>query len=267
MLSREEYVEQAYFFRSLRERIRDGYASQEAVRAIRQEILVTTKLPMALDFLAAELVHCGEFGSAMARLAHYFTGFQTFIIREAERDEGRFDMRIALEVLEKEAEYRSKSPAVQGVFLYQFESLCRNRLGYDRGLEAIGLDPTFSDDWHEWINVVRHQIGFVDIADLIYVRSEYCWQQHGPQGKSAIFGIQEGRIAWANRGKDPGFLFAALARQLGYPLVPRVKPPDAQEHRLLALEARLARLESRLKLIEEEKKGGIDLNQYYAKPD
>lgn len=266
MLSREEYVEQSYFFRTLRERIMDGYASQEAIRNISQEILVTTKLPMALDFLAAELVHCGEFGSAMKRLPHYFTGFQTFIIQESERDSGRFDMRVGLEVLDKEAAYRAKGASVQGVFLYQLETICRNRLGYDMGLRAIREDPIFDDHWREWIEAVQRQIGFVDIADLIYIRSDYCWKRHGPQKKPALFGEHEGRIAWANRGKDPTFLFSALARQLGYPFVPRAKLPNEQEHRVIVLETKLAQLETRIKLLEEERKGGIDLSQYYVKP-
>ncbi|MDO4557661.1 MAG: hypothetical protein Q4C47_01685 [Planctomycetia bacterium] len=260
-------MEQAYFFRALRERIQEGYASQIAIRLLIQEILVTTKLPMAMDFLAVELVHRGELAPAMATLSHYFTGFQTFIIREAERDEGRFDMRVALEVLEREAEYRAKGASVQGIFLYQLEVICRNRLGYDAGLAAVRMDPIFNDDWREWINVVREQIGFVDVADLIYIRSEYCWKRHGPQGKPAIFGEREGRIAWATRHRDPVFLFSALSRQLGYPLAPRTRLPEQQEYRIQALEARIQQLETRIKLVEEEKKGGIDLSKYYVKPE
>ena len=266
-LSREEYVEQSYFFRALRERTLEGYATQEAIRLLIQEILVTTKLPMAMDFLATELIRCGVIAPAMATLSHYFTAFQTFMIAEAERDEGRFDMRIALEVLEKEAEYRAKGASVQGIFLYQLEVICRNRLGYDVGLAAVQKDTIFDETWREWIDVVRQQIGFVDIADLIYVRSEYCWKRNGPQGKPAIFGEREGRIAWATRRRDPVYLFSALSRQLGYPLVPRIKLPEQQEYRIQALEARIHQLETRLKLVEEEKKGGIDLSQYYTKPE
>ena len=42
-----------------------------------------------------------------------------------------------------------------------------------------------------------------------------------------VFGEREGRIARANRGRDPLYLFAALQRQLGYPQVPRPTPPDS----------------------------------------
>ena len=64
---------------------------------VREEMLSTTKLPMAIDFLAGELKLNGVFHTAMAKLAHYFTPFQTFVIGEAENDRGRFDMILALE--------------------------------------------------------------------------------------------------------------------------------------------------------------------------
>ncbi|NQT15719.1 MAG: hypothetical protein HQ582_23380, partial [Planctomycetes bacterium] len=56
-LDREEYVEQAYFYRTLRERMQQSMSTQELLTAIRQEILSTTNLPMALDFMATELRH------------------------------------------------------------------------------------------------------------------------------------------------------------------------------------------------------------------
>ena len=55
LLDREEYVEQAYFFRTLRERMQQSMATQELLAAIRHEILSTTSLPYALDYLAGEL--------------------------------------------------------------------------------------------------------------------------------------------------------------------------------------------------------------------
>ena len=48
-------------------------------------------------------------------------------------------------MLEREAEYRGQGASPQGIFLYQFETLCRNRLGYDRGLEAIAADSIFDE--------------------------------------------------------------------------------------------------------------------------
>jgi len=100
-------------------------------------VLATTKLPIAIDFLLGELRHEGVLGPAMSLLPHYFTPFQAFVVQESENDRLRFDLRIGLEILRREATYRAGEPTQQGVFLYQFESLCRHRLGYDRGLEAI----------------------------------------------------------------------------------------------------------------------------------
>lgn len=263
-LDREEYIEQAYFYRTLRERLQEGVSTQELLVAIRQELLSTTKLPMALDFMAGELKLTGGFGPAMARLSHYFAPFQTFVVQQAEKPEGRFDFRVALEVLEREAEYRGKGSSLQGVFLYQFETLCRNRLGYDRGLEAIAADPMFDESWREWILIVRHQVGIIDIADMIYVRSDYFRQLRGDLEKPVLFGEKEGKIAWANRRKDPLYLFSALARHLGYPSVPRAKPQESERQLIDSLQRRIEKLESRLRLVEEEQRGGINLARFFA---
>ena len=96
-LDRDEYVEQAYFFQTLRERMQQEMSTQDLLDATGQEILTTTMLPLAVEFMAAELRLTGGFATAMARLPHYFTPFQTYVVGEAEKAEGRFDFRIALE--------------------------------------------------------------------------------------------------------------------------------------------------------------------------
>lgn len=265
-LDREEYVEQAYFYQTLRERLQEGTSTQDLLVGIRQELLSTTMLPMALDFMAAELRHTGGFATAMARMSHYFTSFQAYVIREAEREEGRFDFRIALEILQREAEYRGKGASRQGIFLYQFETLCRNRLGYDRGLDAIAGDPIYDEPWRDWILTVRRQVGLIDFADMIFVRSEHYRNVRGEPDKPVLFGEKEGRIALANRQKDPLYLFAALSRHLGYPSVPQLKREQQPGVSLYALQRRLERLELRIKLAEEELRGGINLNRFYSPP-
>jgi hypothetical protein len=267
MLQREEYIEQAHLFRTLRERMQQDMPTQELLVAIRQELLSTTRLPYAVDFMIAELQLTGGFATAMAHLPHYFTLFQTYVVAEAEKPEGRFDFRIALEILQREAEYRASKPSPQGTFLYQFETLCRNRLGYDRGLEAVAGDAIFDDAWREWILTVRRQIGLIDVADMIYVRSELYRQMRGEAERPILFGEKEGRIALANRHKDPLYLFSALERHLGYPSVPRPKPPDAQQQLLPLLQRRVERLETRIKLMEEELRGGINLARFYQSKD
>jgi hypothetical protein len=285
-LGREEYIEQAHFFRALAERLEINIPAQEVLQSVREEVLATTKLPLAIDFLLGELRHEGVLGPAMSLLPHYFTPFQVYIIQESENERLRFDLRVGLEILRREAEYRANDPTHQGLFLYQFEVLCRNRLGYDRGLEAVAKDPAFAGIWRDWISKLRRQIGMVDIADVIYVHSEYYWQrQNGTEPPSDVssfsrdaeqsgsdaeplilFGEREGRIALANRKKDPLFLFSSLNRQLGYPEPPRVKPADKEQALLPQLARRLEQLEMRLKIMEEEQRGGIDLSKFYERP-
>lgn len=283
-LPREEYVEQAHLFEVLGARMKQNIPAQEVLEAVREEILVTTKLPMAVDFMLVELRHLGGLSTAMERLSHYFTPFQAFVMAEAENDRQRFDLRVGLEILRREAAYRAEGASRQGLFLYQLEVLSRNRMGYDAGLEAIGKDPTYDEAWRSWIETVRRQIGIVDTADLLFVRSEFyherkAAEQGSPamfdelvaeataQGFPPLFGRQEGRIAWANRKKDPLLLFGALHRQLGYPEAPRSAVADPEERLLPVLARRVEQLEARLKLVEEEQRGGIDLNRFYKPTD
>lgn len=292
-LPREEYVEQAHFFEILVRRLRENQPAQEVLSSIREELLATTKLPMAVDFLQAELQHQGALTDGMRRLGHYFTPFQCYVMSEAENDRRRFDMHLALEILSREAGYRAEGISRQGLFLYQFETLSRNRLGYDAGLEAISQDPSFDTTWQQWILTVRRQVGIVELADLIYVRSTFHDQKQrarmgtpitpavargaptehatAPESSlkssSILFGLREGRIAWANRHKDPLLLFSALHRHLGYPRVPRPKAPAPHDHLLPAMARRIEQLEMRIKLVEEEQRGGIDLQQFYTQPD
>ena len=274
MLDREEQIEQAYFFRALGVRLADNLPMQEVLGSVKEEILATTKLPMAIDYMLSELLHAGTISTAMAKLSHYFTPFQSYIMSEAESERGRFDFRVALVILQREAEYRAEGKSPQGMFMYQFETLCRNRLRYDRGLDAMAADPIYDEQWREWITTVRRQVGLVDLADLIFVRSAHSLAVRRRQGEAdpradrpLLFGEREGKIAAANRQKDPLLLFAALQRQLGYPEVPRVKPVDDTPQLIPQLLRRVERLETRLKMMEEEQRSGaIDITKFYQGP-
>ena len=68
MLDREEYIEQAYLFRTLGERMRDGAATQEALVSLGHEVLATTKLPLAIDYLVMSgSRRCRSFRKQVAR--------------------------------------------------------------------------------------------------------------------------------------------------------------------------------------------------------
>ena len=105
-------------------------------------------------------------------------------------------------------------------------------------------DPFYDEDWQNYIVTLRARLGDVDFADLIYVRSSYFVSERRRLNPEyvpkfpVLFGEKEGKIARANRGRDPLYLFSALQRQLGYPEVPRPRRPDEAEARIALLEQR-----------------------------
>jgi hypothetical protein len=273
VLEREEYIEQVYFFRALRDRLIDGLPSQEILARIGEELLSTTKLPIAVSFLHIEMKGTGVMGPAMTRISHYFTPFQAHVISQAENDSSKFPMEQALLVLEREAKFKAEGPALAALFVFQFEALARNRLGYNKGLAAMAADPLYTEDWQDYILTLRTRLGDVDFADLIFVRSEQFVRERlrlNPDFVAkfpVLFGEKEGKIARANRGRDPMYLFAALQRQLGYPEVPRIRRPDELDARVLILEQRIAQLENRLKMAESDIHQDADLAQVLVKPE
>ncbi len=272
VLDREEYIEQAYFFRVFRERLADNLSSQDILTRVHEELLSSTRLPYAVQFLATELKHTGLLGSGFRKLPHYFTQFQAFVINQAELETSRFPMPTALLVLEREAAYKAGEPTKPGLFIYQFETIARNRLGYLDGFAAIAADPQYDLNWQTYISVLPRQIGDVDFSDLVYVRSElYAMERRRSDpdfqpSLTPIFGEKEGKIAKASRGRDPLYLFAALQRQLGYPEVPRFKDRDDGKTKLDAVLTKLRELETRIKLAEGELRGSVDLSQF-GKPE
>jgi len=271
-LDREEYIEQVYFFRVFRERVASNMAAQEVLERIHEEILSTTRLPLAIQFLATEIKHSGLLSSGFSKLPHYFTPYQAFVIRQTEKEGIRFSIETALLILEREAEYLAGQPTRPGLFVFQFETLSRNRLGYDEGLASMAGDPFYDSIWQDYLSLVRRQVGAVDFGDLVYLRSEFYLTEQRRQNPDyqlpvpALFGEKEGKIAKANRGRDPLYLFAALQRQLGYPEVPRLRPRDDLGAKLEALQAKLREFEMRLKLVEGETRGQMDLSEL-GKPE
>lgn len=269
---RDECIEQAYFFRTVRERLLENVPAQDIFERAHEELLTTTRLPLAVQFLATELKHTGLVSSGFAKLPHYFTPFQAFVAQQAEDEKRRFTMTAALLVLEREASYKANDPSPAGLFVFQFETIARNRLGYDQGLGAMTHDPFYGPEWSAYVDLVRRQVGVIDFADLVYVRSTLYVTDKRKEVPGyeppvpPLFGEKEGKIAKASRGRDPLFLFAALQRQLGYPEVPKPRPKDDLSIQVEVLKVKVRELESRLRMVESEVRGTFDPTQY-GKPD
>src|SRR4051812_717082 len=273
ILDREEYIEQVYFFRTLRERTAENVPTQTVLEQLPQELLSITRLPIAVEFLATEIKHTGLLSSGFTKLPHYFTPFQTYVLTATEDERSRFSIDIALLILEREAQYRAGKPTPQGLFVYQFEVLSRNRLGYDEGLARIKGDAFYDLNWRDFLDFTRRQIGVVDFGDLVFARSELYVREQRRQRPDYVppamplFGEKEGKIARANHGRDPLYLFAALQRQLDYPEVPRARPKDDPLTQIVQLRDRIRQLEQRLHLVEGEVRGNVDLGEFMKRPD
>jgi hypothetical protein len=271
VLPQEEYVEQAYFFAGLRERLAAGQPAQEVLRHLRLELLATTQLSLAVDFMLGELRHSGQLSTAMVRLPHYFTPLQTHIVEQAERDTARFTFEQALLLLEREARYRSESASPAGLFIYQFEALSRNNLGFETGLRCMERDGFYDESWRHYIRLVRSQLGIREIAELVFARSSFFVSMRRRQDPdyrpsfAVLFEEKAGRIASASIGKDPMYLFSTLQRHLGYPEVPRPPKPNPVQQEFAELTRRVKALETRLTLLEAEVTGKADLSQFLVK--
>ena len=147
--------------------------------------------------------HTGLLSSGFTRLPHYFTPYQAFVACGAELETIRFPMDSALLVLQREAEYRAEQPQPPGLFVYQFEVMSRNRLGYDDGLRAMAADPFYDKNWSAFMDDLRRQVGIVDFADILYLRSEWYVRERRRQEPDyepplpPLFGEKEGKIARA----------------------------------------------------------------------
>ena len=149
--------------------------------------------------------------------------------------------------------------------------------------------------WREWIRTLRRQIGMVDLADVIYVHSEYYWQrkQCGARGRPGSTRIHE--RATRPAGTDPPRMVGPgqcrnplrrprgphrpgqsqkrsivsvliAAPTTGLPRSAAGQSPDKEQALLPQLARRLEQLETRLKIIEEEQRGGLDLTKFYERP-
>jgi len=270
-LTREELIEQAYFFRAVRQRLEEGWSTQGILEQLQGELLATTRMPLAVDYMLTQVKHGGRICDAMRDLPHYFTGFQTHVVAQSEAERAKFTFTQAMLILEREAEYKAEGSSAAGLFVYQLETLTRNQLGYLDGMIAMESDGIYDADWRQYISFVRSQVGLMDFAELVFIRSEHFVSERRKSDpdyepiRRPLFGEKEGRIAAANRGRDPNYLFGALQRQLGFPHVPRPPKQSTQAKEIDDLKRRMKALESKLQILEGDVYGRTDVGAFVSK--
>ena len=135
-------------------------------------------------------------------------------------------------MLEREAQYRAGAADAGRAVRLPVRDAQPQPPRLRRRPDGMAGDPLYDADWRGYLEQVRRQVGAVDFADMVYVRSDLYVAEERRQDPDyeppvpPLFGEKEGKIARANRGRDPLYLFAALQRQLGYPEVPRPRQRD-----------------------------------------
>ena len=183
-------------------------------------------------------------------------------------------MEQALLVLEREAKFKSEAPSLPALFVFQFEAIVANRLGYNKGLAGMAADPFYTEEWKDYILTLRTRLGDVDFADLIFVRSEQFVRERRRLNPDFIpkfpvlFGEKEGKIARANRGRDPDVPLRRTPAPAWLPRGPPHPPPRrARGPRARSSSRSIAQLENRLKIAESDIHQDIDLSQVLVKPE
>jgi hypothetical protein len=90
------------------------------------------------------------------------------VIQGSEGERLRFNVDTGLLILEREAEYRAGRISASGLFIFQLETISRNRLGYDGGIKAMHGDPYYNTDWRAFLLTLKEQLGLFDMADIIF---------------------------------------------------------------------------------------------------
>ncbi len=126
----------------MRERVEERVPTQVILAQIHEEILATTRLPLAIQFLATELKHTGLLASGFARLPHYFTPFQAFVVRQTEEEAQ------PLQPGDRPVRSSNAKPSTapkrrrrRGCSSISSRRISRNRLGYDARSGVRGGGP------------------------------------------------------------------------------------------------------------------------------
>ena len=252
VLDRDEYVEQAYLFRAFRDRLADNLPAQDILTRVHEELLSSTRLPYAVQFLVAELKHSGLLASGFEKLPHYFTPFRRLSSGKQKRNRALPMTTLCSSWSASALQSRDSNEA--GLVHIPVRDDRRNRLGYLGGT-AASRDPLYDGEWRAFVSGSKpRQVGDMDFADLVYLRSELYVQEQRRESivrtfTNALFGEKEGKIAKASAAAGLHCICSPPSKGNSAIQVPRY----TQRRRQIEMgEAReeTTRLETRLKLAE-----------------
>ena len=273
VLDREEYIEQAYFFRASASGSPTTCRPRTSSPRLHEELLTTTRLPYAVQFLAAEIKHTGPARQRVREAAALLHPFQAFVIRQAEEEKQRFPMADGAAGAGTRGRVPGRAADQPGLFVYQFETIARNRLGYIDGLAAMAADPLYDADWRATSTSSAGRSATSTSRDLVYLRSElYVTEQRRANpayepSRAAALRREGGEDRQGQPRPRPAVPVRRAAAATRLPRGAAVTQRDDGKTRSWSkIETKLRELETRLKLAEGELRGNIDLSQF-GKPD
>ena len=136
-LDHDEYVEQAHFFRTLGERLPQNMPLQDLLLSCRtRSWRPRSCLRVGVSARRAETFRRDRRGDGEAAALFHARSRPTSC-RRRKTSEVVLTCGWLSNCCACEAEYLARGATRQGMFMYQFECLCRNRLRYERGLDAM----------------------------------------------------------------------------------------------------------------------------------
>ena len=160
-----------------------------------------------------------------------------------------------------------------GLFIYQFECIARNRLGYDRGMKAISDDPFFDKTWRDWI--LRARLRFGDDrfrpAHLLPLGAVSGRAAETTPRLQAVVSHSVQRAGGADRQGQPREGSALYVRGVAAAdrASRRSPPPGERDGPIIhpALESGCSESRRGLSFSIREVKGEFNLSDFYVKPE
>ena len=184
----------------------------------------------------------------------------------------RFSMEQALLILEREAKYKSENPARRPVHFPVRVSVAKPAGLHPGTGAAMSADPLYTEDWRDYILMLQTRLGDVDFAKphpsyyAHFVKERRKTNPEFEPKYPTLFGEREGKIARANRGRDPVICWHWTA-SLAIPRSRDSAAPTSSKPAFSCSSRRSPSSRTASRPAESELNQDVDLSQVIVKPE